>query len=113
MLQDPEGSAMTKTEGSRTRLQQLLTLLEDGDKRVQELGMISLLAVFKDVLPSYRIRLPTEKELAQKVSKDVKRLRDYERALLAAYQVRRRAEGGCLVLHHHHTLIPASSPALC
>ena len=49
--------------------------------------MLSLLAVFKDVLPGYRIRLPTEKELAMPVSKDVKRTRDYEATLLRLYQV--------------------------
>jgi nucleolar complex protein 3 len=51
------------------------------------LSMLSLLAVFKDVLPGYRIRLPTEKELAMPVSKDVKRTRDYEATLLRLYQV--------------------------
>lgn len=49
--------------------------------------MLSLLAVFKDVLPGYRIRLPTEKELAMPVSKDVKRTREYEATLLRLYQV--------------------------
>ena len=51
------------------------------------LSLLSLLAVFKDVLPGYRIRLPTEKELAMPVSKDVKRTRDYEATLLRLYQV--------------------------
>ncbi len=49
--------------------------------------MLSLAAVFKDVAPGYRIRLPTDKELAMPVSKDVKRLRDYESAILRSYQV--------------------------
>lgn len=79
---------LSKTEGSRTRVGHLLSLLEDDDKRVQELAMISLLAVFKDIMPTYRIRLPTDKEMAMKVSKEVKRMRDYERALLGGYQVR-------------------------
>jgi hypothetical protein len=52
--------------------------------------------VFKDILPSYRIRLPTDKELATKVSKDVKKMREYERALLGAYQVGER--GGLFLL---------------
>lgn len=49
--------------------------------------MLSLAAVFKDILPGYKIRAPTDKELAMAVSKDVKRLRDHESALLRAYQV--------------------------
>ena len=54
--------------------------------QVARLAMLSLAAVFKDILPGYRIRAPTEKELAMPVSKDVKRLRDHESALLRAYQ---------------------------
>lgn len=42
--------------------------------------------MYKDVLPAYRIRLPTEKELAMPVSKEVKRLREYESTLLKGYQ---------------------------
>lgn len=35
----------------------------------------------------YRIRLPTEKELEMKVSKDVKKMRLYESTLLNTYKV--------------------------
>lgn len=35
----------------------------------------------------YRIRLPTEKELEMKVSKDVKKMRLYESTLLSVYKV--------------------------
>ena len=49
--------------------------------------MLSLLAVFKDILPGYRIRLPTEKELEIPVSKEVKQTRDYESMQLRLYQV--------------------------
>jgi nucleolar complex protein 3 len=55
--------------------------------QIVRLAMLSLLAVFRDVLPGYRIRLPTEKELAMPVSKDVKRTRDYEATLLRLYEV--------------------------
>ena len=48
--------------------------------------MLSLVAVFKDILPGFRIRLPTEKELGMPISKEVKKVRDYEAALLRAYQ---------------------------
>ena len=36
---------------------------------------------------SYRIRLPTEKELDMKVSKTVRKMRYYESTLLSAYKV--------------------------
>lgn len=55
--------------------------------QVSKLAMLSLLAVFKDILPGYRIRLPTEKELDIPVSKEVKQTRDYEAMQLRFYQV--------------------------
>ena len=80
-------SNSNKSKAPRTRIGILLSLLEDGDVQVQNLAMLSLLAVFRDILPTYRIRLPTEKELTIKVSKEVQKTRDYERCMLSAYQV--------------------------
>ncbi len=54
--------------------------------QVCRLALLSAAAVYKDILPGYKIRLPTEKELAMPVSKEVKVLRDYESALLKGYQ---------------------------
>ena len=56
--------------------------------QVARLAMVSQAAVFRDIAPGYRVRLPTDKELAMPVSKDVRRLRDHEAALLRAYQAR-------------------------
>lgn len=47
--------------------------------------------MFKDIIPSYRIRVPTAAEMATKVSKEVHRLRAQEAALLRAYQVLKQA----------------------
>ena len=55
-------------------------------EHTSKLAILSLLAIFKDILPDYRVRLPTAKEMAVKVSKDVKKLWDYERSLLQHYQ---------------------------
>ena len=49
---------------------------------VQRLALLSEVAVLRDVLPAYRIRLPTEKELQMQVSTDVAELREYEKVLL-------------------------------
>ena len=49
--------------------------------------MVSLAAVFKDILPGYRIRPPTDKEKAMSVSKEVRKLREHESSLLSQYQV--------------------------
>ena len=53
---------------------------------ISQLAIMSLLVIYKDILPSYRIRLPTTAEMAIKVSKDIQQLWDYERRLLNHYQ---------------------------
>lgn len=71
-------------------LQELCRLCDEKDVDVEittrKLAMVSLLAVFKDIIPGYPIRVPTQKERAVKLSKDVKKLRDFEDGLLKSYQ---------------------------
>ncbi|XP_022147948.1 nucleolar complex protein 3 homolog [Momordica charantia] len=67
-------------------LKEMLQIAKDSDQAIVKLGLLSLLAVFKDIIPGYRIRLPTEKELEMKVSKDVKKMRYYESTLLTVYK---------------------------
>lgn len=73
-----------------SKVQKLLDLARThkngGEEYIASLAMMSLLAVFKDVLPSYRLRMPTDLERAGKISKETKALWDYERALLTFYQ---------------------------
>jgi nucleolar complex protein 3 len=64
----------------------LLALLQHTDHRVVELAMLSALLVFKDVIPGYRIRPPSESELNVQLKKETKRMRDFEQCLLASYQ---------------------------
>ncbi|KAL4325589.1 hypothetical protein GQ457_11G011610 [Hibiscus cannabinus] len=78
LLADPEANIRY--------LKEMLQFTEDGDISIVKLGLMSLLAVFKDIIPGYRIRLPTEKELEMKVSKEVKKMRFYESTLLSAYK---------------------------
>lgn len=77
---------MTAPEQHVGMLRLLNRLAGDEDPVVSRLGMVSAAAVYKDIAPGYRIRLPTEKELQVVVSKDVRALRDYESALLRGYQ---------------------------
>lgn len=53
---------------------------------IRRLTMLSQLAVFKDVIPGYRIRALTDKEKAEKVSQMVQRTRDWEQGLVGIYQ---------------------------
>lgn len=76
----------------RNTLLSLHRLCSDADPYVRQLAMLSCVAVFRDVAPTYRIRLPSaaekaaEKAGAARVSKEVKKLREFEAALLAGYQ---------------------------
>lgn len=73
-----------------SRMQQLLDLSRThkngNDEHVATLAIMSLLAIFKDIIPSYRIRMQTDIEREGKISKETKALWDYERALLTHYQ---------------------------
>ncbi|KAI0646969.1 nucleolar complex-associated protein 3 [Trametes meyenii] len=56
------------------------------DPVIRKLTFLSQLAVFKDIIPGYRIRALTEKEKAEKVSQMVQRTRDWEQGLVSVYQ---------------------------
>ncbi|KAL0353403.1 UNVERIFIED_CONTAM: Nucleolar complex protein 3 [Sesamum angustifolium] len=78
LLADPESNIK--------HIKEMLEISKDRDSAIVILGLKSLLAVFKDIIPGYRIRLPTEKEQEMKVSKAVKKMRFYESTLLSAYK---------------------------
>ncbi|XP_065920082.1 nucleolar complex protein 3 homolog isoform X2 [Dysidea avara] len=52
---------------------------------VRKLAMVSTMAVFKDIVPGYRIRQLSEEDKKVKVSKEVRKLRDFEQTLLTNY----------------------------
>jgi nucleolar complex protein 3 len=69
------------------QLRVLLGLLSDEDTQVSRLAMLTLLAVLKDLIPGYKIRSAAErKQEGVEISKEVKKLWDYETALLKGYQ---------------------------
>ncbi|CAM0873273.1 unnamed protein product [Alopecurus aequalis] len=78
LLEDPESNIRS--------LNDLLIICNDMDQKVVKLGIMSLLAVFRDIIPSYRIRQLTDKELAVEVSKEVKKTRYYEYTLIRSYK---------------------------
>lgn len=53
---------------------------------VQKLVLAAQAAVYKDVIPGYRIRSYKDEELGNKISKDVRQTRQYEQALVIGYQ---------------------------
>ena len=57
------------------------------DPTIKKLALATQMTVFKDVIPGYRIRPMSESDQTEKVSKDVRRLRTFEQALVGAWQV--------------------------
>ncbi|RAL14812.1 nuclear export protein Noc3 [Aspergillus homomorphus CBS 101889] len=53
---------------------------------IQKLALASQAAVYKDVIPGYRIRPLTDQDMTGKVSKEVRKLRSYEQTLLSNYK---------------------------
>jgi nucleolar complex protein 3 len=84
IMEAPE-KALVGSSGGRP-LKVLLEMCNDEDDAVQRLAMLSTALVFKDIVPSYRIRLPTEKELAMPVKKEVRKMREFESTLLNSYK---------------------------
>ncbi|KAF9918548.1 hypothetical protein BX616_007991 [Lobosporangium transversale] len=73
-------------ESNLGALKRLRALAQDPSDVIKKLAMLTQLAVYKDILPGYRIRPLTEKEQGVTVSKEVAKLRDYEQSLLQNYQ---------------------------
>lgn len=53
---------------------------------VRKLALATQAAVYKDVIPGYRIRAYKEDDLGSRVSKEVRKTRQYEQSLLSGYQ---------------------------
>ncbi|MCJ1239253.1 hypothetical protein MMC14_007247 [Varicellaria rhodocarpa] len=53
---------------------------------IKRLALATQLAVYKDVIPGYRIRPIAESDVTEKISKDVRRLRAFEQSLVGSYQ---------------------------
>ncbi|GAB2275563.1 hypothetical protein Dimus_010321 [Dionaea muscipula] len=78
---------LTDPEVNIKSLKELLLFCKDEDETIVKLALLSCSAIFKDIIPGYRIRLPTEKEKEMTVSKAVKKMRFYESTLLFTYKI--------------------------
>ena len=86
------------------RLEPVLQLMGDPDTTVQQLAMLSATEVLIDLMPTYRIRLPTEEEAAANLSKETKQLWKFERNYLLYY-----SRLVTTLLSYTKRLFPASS----
>ncbi|KAI9501551.1 hypothetical protein GGI25_005525 [Coemansia spiralis] len=78
---------MQSPEGGSKGFKLLHVITEDKDPKVKQLGILTQLAVFRDVLPDYRIRELTEKEKQMKVTKEVRQQRMFEEGLVKNYSL--------------------------
>jgi nucleolar complex protein 3 len=56
------------------------------DLTVRKLAILSQVAIFKDIIPGYRIRSLTDQEKSEKVGQAIVRLREWEQGLVGVYQ---------------------------
>lgn len=54
--------------------------------KIKQMYILALVPIFKNLIPGYRIRPLTETEQKEKVSKEVRKIRDFEQGLLFHYK---------------------------
>ncbi|CAK5264565.1 unnamed protein product [Mycena citricolor] len=90
IMADPEGSLGLLRRLHTFSLAQVSTPTHPdpvpNDPVIRKLAILSQLAVFKDIIPGYRIRALSDKEKAEKVSQMVARTREWEQGLVVVYQ---------------------------
>lgn len=83
-------SVIENPEENMKKLREIRLMLHESDPdvfiTVRKLAMLSLMEIFKDIIPGYRIRLLTQSEKQQKMKKETKSLQDYEQSLLMNYK---------------------------
>lgn len=66
---------------------------------VTKLGLATQLSVYKDIIPGYRIRPLSDEDLTAKLSKDVRKLRNFEQSIVTGYQKYVKELGRIAALH--------------
>lgn len=67
-------------------LKTLAAIADSENTTVKKLALATQVAIFKDLIPGYRIRPLSEEAMGEKISKDVKKLRTFEQRLVTGYQ---------------------------
>ncbi|CCG84499.1 protein of unknown function [Taphrina deformans PYCC 5710] len=69
------------------QISQIRDVQQTGGVIEQRFAIMTLSTVFRDIIPGYRIRPLTDLEKAEKVSKEVRRLRNFEQVLIEQYKL--------------------------
>jgi nucleolar complex protein 3 len=67
-------------------LKTLAAIADSENTTVKKLALAAQVAIYKDLIPGYRIRPLSEEAMGEKISKDVKKLRTFEQRLVTGYQ---------------------------
>lgn len=67
-------------------LKTLAALAASKNATVRKLTLVAQSAIFKDLIPGYRIRPLSDESMGEKVSKEVRKLRAFEQKLVTGYQ---------------------------
>ncbi|KAM8923847.1 nucleolar complex protein 3 homolog isoform 1-T1 [Pelodytes ibericus] len=83
-------SILADPENSIKKLKELRAMLMEQESAVavtvRKLVLISLMEVFKDITPSFKIRPLTEEEKSARVKKETQKLREFEEGLVSQYK---------------------------
>ncbi|KAK5118384.1 hypothetical protein LTR62_002898 [Meristemomyces frigidus] len=80
------GHISESPEENIAQLGQLAEIARSHNVTVKKLALGTQLAVYKDIIPGYRIRPLSKEDQTAKVGKEVRRLRTFEQTLLAGYK---------------------------
>ncbi|KAH7374344.1 nuclear export protein Noc3 [Pyrenochaeta sp. MPI-SDFR-AT-0127] len=67
-------------------LKTLAAIADSENITVKKLALATQVAIFKDLIPGYRIRPLSEEKMQEKISKEVKKLRMFEQKLVSSYE---------------------------
>ena len=67
-------------------LRTLAQIAASTNSTIKKLALATELAMFKDIIPGYRVRPIAEDDQTEKVSKEVRRIRAFEQTLVSSYQ---------------------------
>lgn len=67
-------------------LKTLAAIAESENNTVKKLALATSVTIFKDLIPGYRIRPIAEEAMGEKVSREVKKLRQFEQKLVSGYE---------------------------
>ncbi|XP_047409320.1 nucleolar complex protein 3 homolog [Sciurus carolinensis] len=83
-------AVLSDPESNIKKLKELRSMLMEQDPdvavTVRKLVVVSLMELFKDITPSYKIRPLTEAEKSTKIRKETQKLREFEEGLVSQYK---------------------------